>query len=297
MIAKETSIRREFNFEKAFSRNIGFITDQELESLRNKKIAIAGMGGVGGSHLLVLTRLGISNFHIADFDTYDLVNFNRQILAKVSTIGHSKADVLKTEALDINPEANIKVFSDGVTETNIDEFLDGVDLYVDGLDAFQIKMRRVVFAECHRRGIPGTTVAPIGMGAALINFLPGYMSFEDYFGLEGLSKEDQLTHFAAGLAPKALHLPSLIDRSKFNLYEEKAASTPMGCFLSSGVAATEALKILLHRGKVYAAPYAIQYDAYTNRLSRTWMPFGYKNPVFKLKVFLVKTLLRRAQNG
>jgi len=68
----------EFNYEQAFSRNVGWVTRDEQHRLRGKRVAIAGLGGVGGSHLLTLTRLGIGAFHIADFDTFAIENFNRQ---------------------------------------------------------------------------------------------------------------------------------------------------------------------------------------------------------------------------
>ena len=67
-----------FAYDAAFSRNIGWVTEAEQATLRRKRIAIAGMGGVGGGHLLTLARLGIGAFNIADFDTFDIVNFNRQ---------------------------------------------------------------------------------------------------------------------------------------------------------------------------------------------------------------------------
>ena len=67
-----------FTYDLAFSRNIGWVTRDEQHDLRDKRVAIAGMGGVGGSHLLTLTRLGIGGFHLADFDTFELANFNRQ---------------------------------------------------------------------------------------------------------------------------------------------------------------------------------------------------------------------------
>jgi tRNA A37 threonylcarbamoyladenosine dehydratase len=57
-----------FRYEQAFSRNIGWVTPAEQQLLRGKRVAIAGGGGVGGVHLLTLARLGVSNFHIADFD-------------------------------------------------------------------------------------------------------------------------------------------------------------------------------------------------------------------------------------
>ena len=66
-----------FDYNVAFSRNIGWLTPDEQTKLRNSRIAIAGLGGVGGSHLLTLARLGIGKFNIADFDRFELHNSKR----------------------------------------------------------------------------------------------------------------------------------------------------------------------------------------------------------------------------
>ena len=60
-----------FNYERAFSRNIGWLTSSEQLKLKNAKIAIAGLGGVGGAHLLTLARLGVGSFNISDFDIFN----------------------------------------------------------------------------------------------------------------------------------------------------------------------------------------------------------------------------------
>jgi glutathione-regulated potassium-efflux system protein KefB len=79
-------MNKPFNYEQAFSRNIGWVTQAEQQQLRGKRVAIAGGGGVGGVHLLTLARLGVSRFHIADFDSFDIANFNRQVGAMMSAI-------------------------------------------------------------------------------------------------------------------------------------------------------------------------------------------------------------------
>ena len=68
-----------FDYDKAFSRNIGWVTEDEQQRLRRARVAVGGLGGVGGVHLLTLARLGIGAFSIADFDVFDIVNFNRQV--------------------------------------------------------------------------------------------------------------------------------------------------------------------------------------------------------------------------
>ncbi|MBW2570510.1 MAG: ThiF family adenylyltransferase, partial [Deltaproteobacteria bacterium] len=125
---------REEYMAEAFSRNIGLLTQAEQDKLSNAKIAIPGMGGVGGVHLITMTRTGVGNFHIADFDTYDPVNINRQFGARVQDFGRPKMEVMKEQALSINPYLEIKEFPEGINNTNIDDFLNGVDVVLDGLD-------------------------------------------------------------------------------------------------------------------------------------------------------------------
>src|SRR5215831_15036049 len=91
--------RASFRFETAFDRNIGWLTEWEQQALRGKRVAIAGMGGVGGSHLLTLARLGIGAFTIADLDNFELVNFNRQAGANINTLDRPKTEVLSEMAL------------------------------------------------------------------------------------------------------------------------------------------------------------------------------------------------------
>jgi len=283
-----------FRYEQAFSRNIGWVTPEEQATLRGKRVAIAGGGGVGGVHLLTLARLGISSFHIADFDTFDIVNFNRQVGAMMSTVGEPKADVLARMAKDINPEIDIKIFSDGINTENLPEFLDGVDLYVDALDFFAFDMRQQTFALCARLGIPATTAAPLGMGAALLNFMPGKMTFEEYFQWGDLPEVDKAVRFVVGLAPAGLHRPYLVVPSAVNFNERRGPSTFMACQLCAGIVATEALKILLGRGDVLAAPHGMQFDAYRNKLARTWRPGGNTNPLHRLAIMIGKRQFAKA---
>ena len=280
-----------FDYRTAFSRNIGWVTETEQEILKTRRIAIAGLGGVGGSHLLTLTRLGIGNFNISDLDIFELANFNRQAGASLGHVDRPKVDVLSEPALDINPELEINPFPNGVNEDNLDRFLEGVDLYVDGLDFFALDARRAVFAACAEKGIPAVTAAPLGMGAALLCFLPGKMTFEEYFCLEGETEDEQLLRFLLGLSPAMLQMSYLVDASRVDLNNHKGPSTSMACELCAGMAATHALKLLLNRGKVPAAPRGIHFDAYRNKMSMTWRPGGNRNPLQRLGLMIARKRL------
>jgi molybdopterin/thiamine biosynthesis adenylyltransferase len=277
-----------FDRSTAFLRNVGWLTPHEQHTLGSSRLAIAGLGGVGGPHVLTLCRLGVGKFYIADFDHFEIQNFNRQVGATVSTLGQPKIEVLARMARDINPELEIRTFPEGVTAETLDAFLHGVDVYVDGLDFFAVEARRMVFAACHARGIPALTAAPLGMGVALLYFDPKGMSFEEYFRLEGQPRQEQLARFIAGLSPAMLQRGYLVEPSAVNFAEERGPSTAMACELCAGVMGTEVLKILLKRGPMRAAPWGYQFDAYRQKLVRTWRPFGNANPLQRLLLRIIR---------
>lgn len=282
-----------FNYEEAFIKNIGWVTEDEQQRLRGKRIAIGGMGGTGGIHLQTLARLGVGAFHIADFDTFDLSNFNRQAGATVSTLKRGKVDVMAERALDINPELDLRLFRSGVTPENVDEFLLGTDLYVDAVDFYAFEARALIHRRCAELGIPAIIAAPVGMGSAWINFVPGGMTFERYFGLDGLPDDEKALRFLIGLSPAMLQRTYLADPSRVKLAARSVPSTIMGCQLCGAVTATEALKMLLNRGKVRAAPHVLHFDAYRNRFVTTWRPGGYRNPLQVLTTGFIRRRLAR----
>lgn len=286
-----------FNYDEAFSRNIGWVTDGEQQRLRLSRVGVGGLGGVGGVHLLTLARMGISNFSIADFDVFDLVNFNRQVGATVSSLQQPKIDVLAAMALDINPEIDIRLFPSGILADSLEAFLEDVDVYVDGLDFFAFSARKLTFAACERKGIPIVTAAPLGLGVALLVFGPGGMPYEDYFGFEGCDEMEMAIRFLVGLSPAMLQRGYVADMSKINLAERRGPSNIAACQLCAGLAAVMTLKILLGREGVKLAPWGSQFDAYRMRLIQTWRPGGYKNPVQRLMRWLVKNQLRLSQKG
>ncbi|MDP4536345.1 ThiF family adenylyltransferase [Alkalimonas collagenimarina] len=284
-----------FNYQQAFSRNIGWVTEQEQQKLRQAKVAIAGAGGVGSAHLLTLTRLGISHFNISDFDQFEVHNFNRQAGAMMSTIDQDKVEVMERLAKDINPELTINSYPEGIDESNVEAFLDGVDLYVDSLDFFALSARKLVFAVCTRKKIPIVTAAPLGMGSAVLCFMPGQMDYEQYFCFEGRSELDQYIQFLIGLSPSMLQMPYLVDKSRVDFKARKGPSTIMGVQLCAGMASTFALKILLGRGDVIAAPYGLHFDAYRNKLKKTWRPFGNRGLLPRLMFAIAKRVVTKEQ--
>lgn len=281
-----------FEYKDAFSRNVGWVTPQEQQRLRSSRVAIAGLGGVGGVHALTLARLGVGGFHIADFDIFDYANFNRQLGASVSTIGVPKISVIGRMIREVNPDADIREFPEGVSRSNIEAFLSGVECYVDGLDFFAFDARRLVFQYCQQMAVPAVTVAPLGMGAALMNFAPNGMAFDQYFNLREDDVEATMAlKFLAGLSPAMLQRSYLVFPDAVDFRGKRGPSTGMACQLCAGIASTEALKILLRRGPVYNAPWVLHFDAYRCRYEKTWRPWGNRNPIQRLLIRLIRRQL------
>ena len=285
---------REEYMAEAFSRNIGLLTQAEQDKLANAKVAIPGMGGVGGVHLITMTRTGVGKFHIADFDTYDPVNINRQFGARVPDFGRPKMEVMKEQALSINPYLEIKEFHEGINVSNIDDFLDGVQVVIDGLDFFAFDIRRLLFNRAREKGVYVITAGPLGFSSAMLIFSPHKgMSFDEYFDINNpMPEKEKLLRFAMGLAPRATHI-KYMDLSRVDLESKAGPSLNIACQICSGMAATEAVKIILNKGRIKSVPHFFQFDPYVQKYRKGKLYMGNRNPIQKIKLKVVKKLLAR----
>ncbi|MDX9962632.1 ThiF family adenylyltransferase [Desulfobacter postgatei] len=285
--------QKEYHAE-AFSRNIGLLSPSEQEALAKARIAIPGMGGVGGAHLITMVRTGIGRFNLADFDVYEPANVNRQFGARVPEFGRPKLEVMKEQALSINPFLEIKEFPEGLCEENIDAFLEGVSLVLDSLDFFAFDIRRQLFNRAREKGIHVITAGPLGFGSAMLIFAPDKgMGFDEYFNIvEDMKPEDQHLAFAMGLAPKALQF-KYMDASKVSFKSRKGPSLNIACQLCTGMAGTEAVRIILGKGGVKSVPYYYQFDPYLRKYYTKKLNMGNKHPWQQVKVALVKKMLNR----
>jgi len=207
------------------------ISEDEQRRLLEARVAVAGAGGVGGLHILTLARLGIGKFTIADPDTFDAVNINRQFGATVNTLGKNKSEVLAQMVRDINPYADVRVFTEGINEDNVESFLNGVDVFIDGIDFFEIDVRRLTFKRSRDKGIYAITSAPLGFGATLQVFSSEGMTFDEYFGIsDEMDYLGKAAAFASGLAPHPYHI-RYMDISKVSLAKRTGPALALACTL------------------------------------------------------------------
>lgn len=126
---------------------------EALEKLSLSRIALFGLGGVGGGALEALARMGVGEFHLVDPDEFNPTNLNRQILATAQTLGRKKVEVAKERVLSINPEAKVFIYPcfylpDEPGDIDFARF----DFVIDAIDTVKAKLG--IIEECAKRGVP-----------------------------------------------------------------------------------------------------------------------------------------------
>ena len=275
-------------YQQAFKRNLGLVSEKQQHKLRKSHVAVIGMGGLGGRHLLDLVRMGIGEFTVADIDDFDIVNINRQIGAMSSTVGRLKADVMAEMARDINPALALRIFNDGLQVDNAEQLLGEADVIVDALDFFAMDARELLYRTAANLGIPVVFAGPLGFSGTLHVFLPDSMSFADYFDIrEGMTYFEKLAAFAVGLAPSALHV-NYMDMSYVSLKDHYGPSISSACSIATGLLTTEVLVILLGLRSPQKVPVFVQFDAFRMKYRRRRLIFGNRGPLQRLKRWLVQ---------
>mgnify|MGYP000783945561 FL=1 len=131
-----------------FSRTELLLGKEAMEKLQNSRVAVFGIGGVGGYVCEALARSGVGAFDLIDDDKVCLTNLNRQIIATYKTIGKYKTDVMKERILDINPKADLRVHKCFFLPENADEFpYEDYDYMVDAVDTVTAKISLVMKAQ------------------------------------------------------------------------------------------------------------------------------------------------------
>ena len=134
--------------ENQFSRTETLIGTEALKKLANSRVAVFGIGGVGGYVVEALARAGVGALDLIDNDEVNITNINRQIIALHSTIGKSKVEVAKERVLDINPGVNVRTYKTFFTpETSAEFDFSQYDYVVDAIDSVTGKIELVLKAQ------------------------------------------------------------------------------------------------------------------------------------------------------
>ena len=150
--------------DERFSRTEMLIGNDGMEKLKDAKVAVFGLGGVGSFVCEGLARGGVGNFVLVDFDKIDESNINRQLIATVDTIGKYKVDVMAERILDINPDANVETYKEFyMADCEIDIITEDLSYAVDCVDTIMAKI--AVICKCDEIGVP--VISSMGTGNKL----------------------------------------------------------------------------------------------------------------------------------
>lgn len=160
-------------------RTAMLIGEGALEKLQGARVAVFGVGGVGGHLCEALARAGVGEIDLYDNDTVSLSNINRQLIALHSTVGRAKVDVMRERILDINPDCRVGAYRVFYLPENADDYpLDGYDYIADAIDTVSAKIELAVRAK--RAGVP--LISSMGTGNKLD---PSRLTLTDLSKTEG----------------------------------------------------------------------------------------------------------------
>lgn len=201
-------------------RNILMMGKENCDRLRNSKVLVVGVGGVGAYAAEMIVRAGVGHIVIVDNDVVTETNINRQLIALRSTVGHSKVEVLRERLLDINPEADVEArqlyLKDELTEALLDQ--EHYDYVVDAIDTLAPKVF-LIFA-ARQRNIP--IVSSMGSGG---KFDPMRVRIDDvsksnYCKLARMVRK-RLHHLGIRSGFKVVYSDEVVDRDKIEITENE----------------------------------------------------------------------------
>ena len=254
-------------YNEITKKNIGVYTEEEQERLRNSRIIIFGLGGVGGMESILCTRSGIGHISGVDPDTFELSNTNRQMMAMSSTMNQYKSVATEKHLKDINPTLSTNFQNVRVTEDNVYELIKDHDLVLEALD--DMPSRIVVHRAARALGIPS-----ISMSGS-----PPHRGFVSSFFPDGISYEDALnipTHGKSMSDPSVTQFVHEIKKKRAQYSVSKGAPqswaddfcsgkagwiiTPIRASLLASFSCHEAIQILIGQKPLATAPKGIYID-------------------------------------
>lgn len=149
-----------FIYEEFTTRNLGFVSEAEQKTLGGACVFVCGTGGMGGSAIMTLIRAGVGKLILADLDTFEVSNLNRQLFATLDTIDQDKAQATRDQCLRINPEAQIEVLGADWTK-DVDRLVSSSDVVINGTDDLSASLLLYRTAKKHNRSVIDAYASPL----------------------------------------------------------------------------------------------------------------------------------------
>lgn len=242
--------------KEQFTRNLGIMSEEDITKLHETTISIAGCGCIGGFSAELLVRMGIGKLIIADPDTFDVSNINRQCAATHLTAGMLKVEALKAHLLAINPELEIVVYSEGVNEENVSDFVNEADYVIDAIDYFCLPEAVALHRAARQKGLYIITAVALGFGASVLTYSPDGMKLEDYLGIPVDCAIDDLRGITFPASSYASYLPSYATEEKITewLTNKMIPTISVGQALGPGALVSQMVLHILGRKEPIMVP-------------------------------------------
>lgn len=232
----------EMGYWEIITRQMSIVTKSQQTRFKESKIAIIGCGGLGGTIIEMLARMGIGELNIIDKDSFDMSNLNRQIMSSIDSLGKSKSEVAKEKIRLINPYVKVNAFNEELNRKNLDKIIGDCDIAIDGLD--NLPTRVLLSRYTKEKEIPFIHGAVHGTMGQLTVFTKDTISYEELFSLPSIGKElDDKTN--QEIQKLSQNTPPVIG--------------PIANIIGS-LEAFEAFKILTNKGKLTLAPKIFNLD-------------------------------------
>ena len=224
------------------TRQMSIVTKSQQNRFKESKIAIIGCGGLGGTIIEMLSRMGVGELNIIDKDSFDMSNLNRQLMSSIDSLGKPKSEVAKERIRLINPYVKINAFNEELNEKNLEKIIGNCDIAIDALD--NIVTRVLISRYAKKKEIPLIHGAVHGTMGQLTVFNKNTITYEELFSLPSLGKE-------------------LNDKRKKELNDLSQSTPPVIGPIANiigSLEAFEAFKIITSKGKVTLAPKIFNLD-------------------------------------
>jgi len=260
----------------SYSRNYGYWNEEEQKKICDSNISIAGVGGDGFQLGLGLVRMGVQNISIADPEVFEPENSNRVPGAIVKNYGKNKAEVFASMAREINPDINVTVFNDGVTQDNVEDFMQKADLLIDESEIRYLHIGTMLARTARKLMIPNMTVMNIGFAGVATSFDPqknnGHFTFEQLMGISEDMPLDDVKNLKVDFSRILPYMPGYGDLEVFKAVNDGAPlpSIVQGVNIAAGLGTTQAFLHIVnsknnHRPSPVWASKFLYNDSYTNR--------------------------------
>lgn len=220
-IIKLDGIYEERTYRERVARNECFlgVTQQQQaenqEKLSNAVVGVAGVGGIGGAVAVGLARLGVRHIKVADPDSFEISNINRQTGASRQTVGKNKAIVVGELVHELAGDVTVEIYPEGIQKHTAESFVEGCDLILDQMDFYSIGERYALHRAFRKSPRAKCMLASsvVGWGANIYKFTRDGLTLEDFYGVsEDVTMTpdlvDKLVKLQASYQPR---FPSLND--------------------------------------------------------------------------------------